>query len=59
MTQYARLWVLKSDKQVNAGDTIEVSLKSGKVKFVRIEEVLGKVGDTFLYLPAGRDNHAD
>jgi hypothetical protein len=58
MTQYARLWVLKSDKQANAGDTIEVSLRSGKIKFVQIANVLGKDGDKFLYLPAGKQEAA-
>ncbi len=60
MTQYARLWVLKSDKQASAGDTIEVSLKSGRVKFVQIEQVLGQHDGRFLYLPvakAGLDQH--
>lgn len=42
MTQYSKLWVLKSDTDASPGDEIEVSLKSGKTKKVTIERNLGK-----------------
>jgi hypothetical protein len=40
MTQYARIWTLKASEFRNAGDTVEVSLKSGKSKEVKLGDYL-------------------
>jgi hypothetical protein len=53
-TQFARLWVLKSDESFASGETVKVLLKSGRAKEVVIDLCLGKSGDKYLYSPKQR-----
>lgn len=49
MTQYARVWSLRSQEFRNAGDEVEVSLKSGKSKKVTLGQYLFSQGEWHYY----------
>jgi hypothetical protein len=49
MTTFTKVWALKSDRMVEPGAEIEVSLKRGGTKKVTVGTFLGKQGDKFLF----------
>lgn len=49
MTQYARIWSLRSRQLKTAGDLVDVTLKSGKVKQVELGQYLFSQGEWHYY----------
>lgn len=52
MTTFAKVWALRSDTDLTPGSEVEVSLKSGSTKKVRVGTFIGKDGEAFLFSPA-------
>ena len=54
MTTFLKVWALKSDTQLSPGATVQVALKSGELKAVKVGAYIGQQRNgAYLYAPDG------
>lgn len=53
MTTFTKVWALQSDATLQVGSVVQVSLKSGETKAVKVGPMIGESRGKFLYAPAG------